>query len=117
LKVTGMKVTGMKVTGIDAVGSWPRVATPSATEEAFIDLVCADDELLHAAFDAIVAQEWPVPPSVPPAPRRAGLPAPGSGSRRRRLPPDGRRPVPPDLPVSALRRQRSPPPAARRSTT
>ena len=100
-----------------AVRRSPRVAAPATTEQAFIDLVCADDELLHAAFDAIVAEEWPVPPPVPPPARRVGPPAPEGRSRGRQLPPDARRPPGPDLPLSGLRRQRAPPPAARPSIT
>ena len=100
---------------MDPVRRSPRAAASSTTEDVFIDLVCADDELLHAAFDAIVAEEWPVPPSVPPA-APASLPAPGRRSRRRRLPPVGRRPLRLDLPGTGLRRQRSPPRAAHRST-
>jgi hypothetical protein len=34
------------------------------TVEEFLVIVCADPELLRAEFDAIVAAEWPSPPSV-----------------------------------------------------
>ena len=33
--------------------------TTARLEEQFVDLLCADDELLRAEFDAIVAAEWP----------------------------------------------------------
>lgn len=40
-------------------------------EEEFLRLVCADEELLRAEFDAIIAREWPArrPPVRPAAPR------------------------------------------------
>lgn len=89
-------------------------ATPSATQlepslanVGFGDLICADEELLRAEFDAIVAAEWPVqPPRTGQPPGRA--PDGPSGPRgvgatpvaaARRLPrnrrpgtPNGRRP-------------------------
>jgi hypothetical protein len=36
--------------------------------DAFLDLLCADEELLLAEFEAIVAAAWPRPPD-----RRAGV--------------------------------------------
>jgi hypothetical protein len=32
-----------------------------SVEDQFLDLVCADEELLRAEFDAIIAAEWPNP--------------------------------------------------------
>jgi hypothetical protein len=78
----------------------------------FLDLICADDELVQAEFDAIIAAEWPSPP--PDRPRRHN---PGSRHPGRR----GQHPAPsgPDgdgLPlrprhpgVAAWSRPRSPP--------
>jgi hypothetical protein len=39
------------------------VTAPPVTQE-FVDLVCADEELLRVAFDEIVTAEWPEPPSA-----------------------------------------------------
>jgi hypothetical protein len=80
-------------------------------DEEFLELLCADEELLRAEFDAIIAAEWPGPPPAEPndgadaarRPRRArrsrqasaaGLPNqprhPGmDGWSRQRSPPDG----------------------------
>lgn len=85
-----------------------RVAAPAATDEAFLDLVCADDELVRAAFDAIVAEEWPAPPSPPPPAPAAGFPEPGK-TRLSRPAPDGRWRVRSHRPVRRVGRQRSPP--------
>jgi hypothetical protein len=41
-------------------------------EEKFLDLVYADEELLRAEFDAIIAEEWGQP--TPPARRRPARP-------------------------------------------
>ena len=68
-------------------------AAPSVDEE-FLELVYADEQLLRAEFDEIVAQEWPAghPPATP------GSATPGTDHRpRRRLGPGG---------VRASRRQR-----------
>jgi hypothetical protein len=89
-----------------------QAAAPSATDEAFIDLVCADDALLHAAFEAIVTEEWPVPPSPPSPPRGAGSPDP-AGWRRDRPARRGRGQARSHRPVRRVGRQRSPPRAER----
>ena len=62
-------------------------------DEEFLALMCADEELLRAEFDAIIAEEWadsppraepPVAsPSTGPGPRRHGLPRGRLSSRRR----------------------------------
>jgi len=46
------------------------------TRDAFVDLVCQDDDLVRAEFDAIVAAAWPEPPAPPPPPA-----PPGPGDR------------------------------------
>ena len=60
-------------------------ATPDL--DACLELLCADEELVRAEFEAIIAAAWPRPPS-----RRAvvhaqhggsGGPAPDKASRRR----------------------------------
>jgi hypothetical protein len=59
-----------------------RVDLPRWTVDQFIDVVCAEEDLLRAEFEAIVAAEWPEPPSRHPGP-------PPTSARRpveRRLP-------------------------------
>ncbi|MEV6605692.1 hypothetical protein [Kutzneria sp. NPDC051319] len=41
--------------------------------DEFLDLLCADDELVRAEFDAIIAAEWSTPPD-PAEPRPAAMP-------------------------------------------
>ena len=53
-----------------------------AVDELFVELMCADEELLAAEFEAIVAAGWPEQPRVPP-PRRGEPTEPGKD-------PDGR---------------------------
>jgi hypothetical protein len=43
-------------------------------DEAFTDLVCSDDDLVRAEFDALIRSSWP--PPVPPAPPAPSLPEP-----------------------------------------
>ena len=51
--------------------------------EQFLDLVCADEDLLRAGFDAIIAAEWPTSPIGPTRERRRSLPPlrPGRAAR------------------------------------
>jgi hypothetical protein len=42
--------------------------TTLTADERFVELLCADEELLRAEFDAIIAAEWPSP--VPAEPDR-----------------------------------------------
>jgi hypothetical protein len=83
-------------------------AAPSVDEE-FLELVYADEQLLRAEFDAIVAREWPT--GHPPA--RPTAASPGTDPRpRRHLGPRGMRATrrEPRHPGAARsRRQRSPP--------
>lgn len=44
--------------------STPGARIDRRVDEQFIDLICADDELMQAEFDEIVAAEWAVPPPV-----------------------------------------------------
>jgi len=93
---------------MDGVRPAARVATPPVTDEAFVDLVCSDDGLVRAAFEAIVAEEWPMAPSPPRPARAAGSAEPGR-SRRSRPEPDGPGPVGSHRPIRPVGRQRSPP--------
>jgi hypothetical protein len=43
-------------------------SAPDAVEEEFWALMCEDEELLRAEFEAIVSAAWPDPPDPPPAP-------------------------------------------------
>ena len=91
----------------------PAAEADVGTDEAFLDLVCADDDLLRAEFEAIIAASWPalpvdhepVPSPMPQDPEgrgaagRAELGAAGRdhGSEalrsRQRSPPDERSPL------------------------
>ncbi len=83
--------------------------TADTRDEEFLDLVCADEQLLKAEFDAIIAQAWPMgpPPAGPqPAPRAV------SPSPRPDPAPSGRQMSPPEshhCGDSGRGRQRSPP--------
>lgn len=55
-----------------AVGSAP-VGIGRDVDEVFLALVCDDDELLRAEFDAIIGAGWP-PSPAPGPPRRDGPP-------------------------------------------
>ena len=85
-----------------------RNADTRSAEEQFLDLLLADDELLRAEFDAIIAAEWPGSPPNLPHRRVLGEPDP-DGKRRPRAtatkaPGPRRRPH-----VDKSARQRSPP--------
>jgi hypothetical protein len=80
-----------------------------SVEARFLDLLLADDDLVQAEFDAIIAAEWPGPP--PNLPRRRVVGGPDPGGRRRpratatKSSVAGRRPA-----AGESARQRSPPP-------
>jgi len=63
------------------------VGATHGVHEDFLELVCADEQLLRAEFDAIIAEEWPAnpPPAEPRVPERGG----GSQRQRRLLPGSG----------------------------
>ncbi len=84
--------------------------TAQTVDEQFVELICSDEELLLAEFDAIIAAEWPTPPSR--------LPRRGPGDHPTTPPGDcgsleagsGRRTSQPRHPgVGAWGRPRSPP--------
>ncbi|MGN8027418.1 hypothetical protein [Microbacterium sp. 22242] len=70
--------------------------TDPRLDERFIDLICADDALMRAEFDAIVAEEWSI---LPPC-RRASS---GTDQVRRRAR-GGQRPSSNRAPADAGRR-------------
>jgi hypothetical protein len=80
------------------------VTTTLSGTDAFLDVVCGDEDWVRAEFDAIVEANWP--PAGRPEP-----PVPSPGPRRTSRRPTGRsRPVPgirPNGPAPA--RQRAPP--------
>ena len=84
-------------------------AALAGVDEQFIEVMCADEELLRAEFDAIIAEEWPgSPPPADPAP---GTPGANQGPRGSGLP--GRRVATSGRPhhpgADGWSRQRSPP--------
>jgi hypothetical protein len=43
--------------------TWPRERdAPLAAQDQFLEVLCADEDLVRAEFDAIIAAEWPSPP-------------------------------------------------------
>jgi hypothetical protein len=87
-------------------------------DEQFVALICSDEELLRAEFDAIIAADWPSPPTDAPgrgaADRRRGSSA-GPHRVAARVAGLASRPRHPGLGGGA--RQRSPPPRQPRPTT
>ena len=78
-----------------------------ATDEQFVELLCADEDLWRAEFDAIIAAEWPGPPQARPerdasAERRPSPGPQGSVARVAGRPSQPRHPA-------GWTRQRSPP--------
>jgi len=83
-------------------------ARAPTVQDAFVDLICQDDELLRAEFDALIAASWQTPPGPPPPapPRR---PPPGATPLARPLT-DAGRPHVGSTPIRRHhRRQRGPP--------
>src|SRR2546423_1443879 len=84
-------------------------ASPTrASQEEFLALLCADEQLLRAEFDAIIAAAWPNPPPTRPRPERPGAQQPPSAASapasRPAQPGRAHRPG-----VGGLGRQRAPP--------
>ena len=82
-------------------------ANGSGLAEEFLELLLADEELLRAEFEAIIAAEWPGPPPNQ-AHRRVGDPHGHHQWRRPQLPP-ARAPRPERGAHEGSARQRSPP--------
>jgi hypothetical protein len=83
------------------------VAARRVIEEQFLELVLADEELLRAEFDAIIAAAWSGPPPSRPPRRIAGKPA-STGDRGPRIARTGRA-GPGRQPLTVAARQRAPP--------
>jgi hypothetical protein len=88
-----------------------RTVTRTVAEQ-FLALICSDEDLLRAEFDAIIAAEWPDPPANTPG-RGSADGRPARGAPRRALD-RGARPVarPQHPGTGGWARQRSPPTAA-----
>jgi hypothetical protein len=83
--------------------------TARTIEDRFLDLICSDADLLAAEFDAIIAAQWPEPPTATPGRGTAGR-HPGSNAARRVADPArGRVARPPQPGIGGSARQRSPP--------
>ncbi|WP_344256453.1 hypothetical protein [Terrabacter carboxydivorans] len=83
-----------------------RVAEPLLADDVdarFVEIVCGDDDLLAAEFEAIIAASWP-PPATPPPGGAEGDPADGRPAARGQPAPRARW-----VPSSSPRRERSPP--------
>lgn len=67
-----LDMTGMAIVSVSTALSpeWDRWF-----DEEFTNLVTADEDLVRAEFDALIAGSWQTPPPAPPAPP-AATPAP-----------------------------------------
>lgn len=83
-------------------------AIERSVDERFLDLLCSDTELVRAEFDAIIAAEWPDPPSPEIRRQPASGPRP-EHPRRPSAEPSMRQIQDWPLRPEAWRRQRSPP--------
>ena len=83
-----------------------------ATRDDFVELVCADEDLLRAEFEEIITAQWPTPPTAPPVSGARAHPAPLRGRPPRWGPSPRLRPRPVAPGVRARTRERSPPPVA-----
>src|SRR5664279_5317725 len=78
----------------------PARASPmQATREQFLALLCADEGLLRAGFDAIIAAEWPTP--LPARQGPGGLARTSPRAQPRHLSPCGPNRVDHTIPASA----------------
>ena len=90
----------------------PALADTAArtVDEQFLGLICSDEDLLRAEFDAIIAAEWPSPPTTTPR-RGAAHRHPASYTHGRGgAPVAGAVPRPRHPGIGGWVRQRSPPP-------
>ncbi len=85
-------------------------AATRGMDEQFLELLCADEDLLRAEFDAIIAAEWPSPPPAEPD-RGAGAERRPRPARLRRAASTAALPSRPRHPrIGGWTRQRAPPP-------
>ena len=83
--------------------------TTLTADQRFVELLCADEDLLRAEFDAIIAAEWPSPPPAEPD-RGADAERRPRPARQRREASVAALPSRPRHPgVGGWTRQRSPP--------
>jgi hypothetical protein len=83
-------------------------ATPN-TDEQFLELLCGDEDLLRAEFDAIIAAEWPSPPPAEPECGAGAEQRPRRGWQRRKAGVAARPNQPRHPGIGGWTRQRSPP--------
>ena len=96
--------------------TYPGSADSTRTiDEQFLELICSDEDLLRAEFDAIIAAEWPSPPATTPR-RDAGWRPAREAHRHPRARITGPVARPPQPGVGEWARQRSPPPRQSRNT-
>ncbi len=93
----------------------PHTSSPARDlDQLLVDLICADEDLVRAEFEAIVAAEWPSTPPTDPAGAAPAKPAPRRDRRRRsRSAAVVGRPRHPG--IGEWRRERSPPPGPNKS--
>jgi hypothetical protein len=84
-------------------------------DEQFLQLICGDPELLAAEFDAIIAAEWPAPPTDEGEPKATSGPPGGRARTLVAWPVDGLVTRPRHPGVGGWARQRSPPARAHES--
>ena len=88
----------------------------SVDADRFLAMLLADDELIHAEFEAIVAAEWPTPPDE--ASRTCtGEARYQSGTHTTQHPIHGRKPLMPGRHERERAKERSPPLRCDRSPT
>jgi hypothetical protein len=86
------------------------LAAMRGADEQFLDVICADEDLVRAEFDAIIAAEWPSPPPARPD-RGADAERRPCRTRQRREASVADLPSRPRHPgIGGWTRQRSPPP-------
>jgi len=84
--------------------------TTEAHISTFLDVICADEELVRAEFDAIIAAEWPDLPPIASEPNSGSAGYPGNRGQRRSAAATARDHSDGDRPgVAESSRQRSPP--------
>jgi hypothetical protein len=88
----------------------PAVGYPQGNPEldAFLELLCADDDLIRTEFEAIVAAGWPTPPTAGPSSRQH-VGADGGPAPHRRRTHTSTSTVDRHPGIDAWARQRSPP--------